>query len=158
MRTSVNQAVKQCCQTTPSSFPSNQTSSFFPSYIMLLTCRARSGVLASTSLTRLNIPRSYSTALASPFLASLRANRPQYPQWHRSTQIRGAKRKAVIDLNDIPQGAIDAGADGLPPQDDEESDYPPLLQQVYNNMLKFSHCVVLTRVGGFYEVRPSLYI
>lgn len=57
----------------------------------------------------------------------------------------------MIDLNDIPQGVIDDGLDELPPQDDD-SEYPPLLQQVYNTMLKFSHCVVITRVGGFYEV------
>jgi DNA mismatch repair ATPase MutS len=57
-----------------------------------------------------------------------------------------------VDLNDLPQGAIDIGLDKLPPQQDEEPEYPPLLQQVRNNMLKFSHCVLLTRVGGFYEL------
>jgi len=50
----------------------------------------------------------------------------------------------------MPQGVIDA--DALPPQNDTEPEYPPLLQQVRNNMLKFSHCVLVTRVGGFYEV------
>ncbi|KAI0583359.1 DNA mismatch repair protein mutS [Pyrenophora tritici-repentis] len=50
----------------------------------------------------------------------------------------------------MQQGVIDA--DALPPQDDSEPDYPPLLQQVRNNMLKFSHCVLVTRVGGFYEL------
>jgi hypothetical protein len=50
----------------------------------------------------------------------------------------------------MQQGALETNA--LPPQDDSEPEYPPLLQQVRNNMLKFSHCVLLTRVGGFYEV------
>ncbi|KAF2132557.1 DNA mismatch repair protein muts [Dothidotthia symphoricarpi CBS 119687] len=50
----------------------------------------------------------------------------------------------------MPQGSIVSNA--LPPQNDAEPDYPPLLQQVQNNMLKFKHCVVLTRVGGFYEL------
>jgi hypothetical protein len=59
-----------------------------------------------------------------------------------------------VALDDMQQGAIEA--DALPPQDDAEPEYPPLLQQVRNNMLKFSHCVVLTRVGGFYEVCASL--
>jgi hypothetical protein len=59
-----------------------------------------------------------------------------------------------VALDDMQQGAIEA--DALPPQDDAEPEYPPLLQQVRNNMLKFSHCVVLTRVGGFYEVSASL--
>jgi hypothetical protein len=67
-------------------------------------------------------------------------------------QLRGAKRKVVIDLDSLPQGPIEDGFDALPPQEDEASDYPPLLQQVHNNMLRFSHCVVITRVGGFYEV------
>lgn len=50
----------------------------------------------------------------------------------------------------MPQGAFTGNA--LPPQEDVEPEYPPLLQQVRNNMVKFSHCVVLTRVGGFYEL------
>lgn len=50
----------------------------------------------------------------------------------------------------MPQGVIKA--DTLPPHDDVEPEYPPLLQSVRNNMIKFSHCVVVTRVGGFYEV------
>ena len=70
--------------------------------------------------------------------------------WNRGLQRRSAKRKATIRLDDVPQGAI--GSDALPPQDDAEPDYPPLLQQVRNNMLKFNHCVLVTRVGGFYEV------
>ena len=55
-----------------------------------------------------------------------------------------------MQLDDIQQGPIQSEA--LLPQNDAEPEYPPLLQQVRNNMLKFSHCVLLTRVGGFYEV------
>lgn len=69
---------------------------------------------------------------------------------HQKPQCRGAKRKATVALDELPQGAIEGAA--LPPQDGTEPDYPPLLQQVRNNMLKFSHCVLVTRVGGFYEV------
>ncbi|KAF2261837.1 DNA mismatch repair protein MutS [Lojkania enalia] len=104
--------------------------------------------------------RRSSTALAFPFLSatrpsrSSRANQPLnvFPKWHQFIQLRGAKRKSTIDLDGIPQGPIDTGVDKLPPQNDEDPDYPPLLQQVRNNMLKFSHCVLLTRVGGFYEL------
>ncbi|KAL6704770.1 MutS protein 1 [Coniothyrium glycines] len=70
--------------------------------------------------------------------------------WLPYGQHRGAKREATMNLEDIPQGTLDAGA--LPSQDDFEPEYPPLLQSVRNNMLKFSHCVVVTRVGGFYEL------
>jgi hypothetical protein len=54
----------------------------------------------------------------------------------------------------MPQGTIPI--DPTPTQDDLEPDYPPLLQQVRNSMLKFPHCVLLTRVGGFYEVGRGL--
>ncbi|KAF2730035.1 DNA mismatch repair protein MutS [Polyplosphaeria fusca] len=72
-------------------------------------------------------------------------------RWLHSTRARKAKRQTTIDLDEFPQGAIEVASDKLPPQD-EEPEYPPLLQQVRNNMLKFSHCVLLTRVGGFYEM------
>lgn len=71
-------------------------------------------------------------------------------KWSQELQRRGAKRKASVNLDDVPQGIIESV--GLPPQDDLDQEYPPLLQQVRNNMLKFNHCVLLTRVGGFYEV------
>jgi hypothetical protein len=103
-----------------------------------------------------NSRRLYSAALT---LSSLSLTRPfTKPRAVRpclqTSQRRGAKRKATVALDDMQQGAIEA--DALPPQDDAEPEYPPLLQQVRNNMLKFSHCVVLTRVGGFYEVCASL--
>ncbi|KAF2442335.1 hypothetical protein P171DRAFT_65803 [Karstenula rhodostoma CBS 690.94] len=99
---------------------------------------------------------SYRRAYASSSLF-LSSTRPRHAsracstqlQWHCFTHARGAKKKATLSVNDIPQGAIDGPP--LPPQDDEP-DYPPLLQEVRNNLLKFSHCVLLTRVGGFYEL------
>jgi hypothetical protein len=96
--------------------------------------------------------KTYSTASRIPFATPTRASansRAQQP-WHHISQQRGAKKTATLALEDLPQGAMESSA--LPPQDDIEPEYPPLLQQVRNNMLKFSHCVVVTRVGGFYEV------
>lgn len=64
---------------------------------------------------------------------------------------RGAKTKTVIKANDLPQG-------GLPPLPPDPSDdvptkaYPPVLQQHLNNIRKFPECVILTRVGDFYEL------
>lgn len=85
-------------------------------------------------------------------VAKPRAQQPLEPHasWHNVSQRRSAKKKATVALNDLPQGSI--GGNALPLQDAEEPEYPPLLQQVRNNMLKFSHCVLVTRVGGFYEV------
>jgi hypothetical protein len=96
--------------------------------------------------------KTYSTASRIPFATPTRAiASSRAPQsWHQISQHRGAKKTATLTLEDLPQGAMESNA--LPPQDDTEPEYPPLLQQVRNNMLKFSHCVVVTRVGGFYEV------
>lgn len=84
-----------------------------------------------------------------PFAKPRAAQHVSLP-WLQASQRRGAKRKTTLQLDDIQQGAIQSEA--LLPQNDAEPEYPPLLQQVRNNMLKFSHCVLLTRVGGFYEV------
>jgi hypothetical protein len=125
-----------------------------------VACRVRSRVLVPKTLASLNqFSRSHSTTFTSPIVSasrSWRASHSRYSKVHQLVWLRGARRKVVIDLDNLPQGAIEDGFDELPPQDDEASDYPPLLQQVHNNMLKFSHCVVITRVGGFYEVCGNL--
>lgn len=61
---------------------------------------------------------------------------------------RGAKRKTILTLDELPQGTLPL--DPLPSE--LEPTYPPVIQQARANMDKFPLCVVLTRVGGFYEV------
>jgi hypothetical protein len=64
---------------------------------------------------------------------------------------RGAKTKASMKVKDLPQGVI--GTNPLPQlESDEAPQYPAVVQGAKNNMIKFSDCVVLTRVGNFYEV------
>lgn len=63
------------------------------------------------------------------------------------------KKKIVtvkLDAKVVPQGVIE----GEPLQDDvaEEGGWPTVIQQALNNMRKFGHCVLLTRVGSFYEL------
>ena len=78
--------------------------------------------------------------------------------WSRSipsvaplAQVRGAKSKTTIKLEDLPQGILEGGP--LPPsQEDEGPGYPIVVQQAWNNMQKFHDCVLLTRVGNFYEL------
>jgi len=71
---------------------------------------------------------------------------------------RGLKRKATIRIKDLPQGPLPPKAAGTVAESDGPA-YPTVIQQARNNMRKFSHCVVLTRVGNFYEVIESfLYI
>jgi DNA mismatch repair ATPase MutS len=66
-------------------------------------------------------------------------------------QRRGAKTTSRKKVKELQQGAI--VADSLPdlPADDEPQ-YPTLLQEAKNNMAKFENCVLLTKVGNFYEL------
>jgi DNA mismatch repair ATPase MutS len=64
---------------------------------------------------------------------------------------RGAKTISRKKVKELQQGAIQADAlDALPA--DDEPQYPTVLQGVRANMAKFENCVLLTRVGNFYEL------
>lgn len=59
-----------------------------------------------------------------------------------------------MTLGELPQGLIVAEPP-LPPAAAEAEDgpaYPTVVLQARRNMLKFDNCVLLTRVGGFYEL------
>ncbi|KAL4802936.1 muts domain V-domain-containing protein [Aspergillus unguis] len=65
-------------------------------------------------------------------------------------QRSSAKTKSTAKLKDLPQGAVK-----LESYQDVAEDtprYPTVVQGHRNNMQKFKNCVVLTRVGGFYEL------
>lgn len=72
------------------------------------------------------------------------------------TQIRGKRTRTVVSLDDLPQGLV--RADSLPasPADEQEPpaapSYPTVVLQARRNMQRFDNCVLLTRVGGFYEL------
>lgn len=73
---------------------------------------------------------------------------PSVPKW-----TRGAKRISKATLTGIPQGPLPKRVtteEDIPKQ--ESPMYPTVIQQALNNMRKFSNCVVLTRVGNFYEL------
>ncbi|KAI1356525.1 muts domain V [Xylaria sp. FL0043] len=68
-----------------------------------------------------------------------------------STQSRGKKTKSSVRLDDLPQGLV--SAEPLPDvQDDGGPAYPTVVLQARRNMQKFENCILLTRVGGFYEL------
>ncbi|KAK2004648.1 muts domain V [Colletotrichum falcatum] len=69
--------------------------------------------------------------------------------WHLSILSRGKKTKSTVKLDDLPQGALPLN---LPPAQDEGPAYPTVVLQARRNMQKFDNCVLLTRVGGFYEL------
>lgn len=65
--------------------------------------------------------------------------------------IRGAKSRATVQLKDLPQGVLES-EHAVREKEDDGPAYPMMIQQARNNMRKFADCVLLTRVGGFYEV------
>lgn len=77
--------------------------------------------------------------------------RPRVPSAVPQVELRrSAKTKSTVQLKDLPQGVVKLEA-----YDDGEDDaprYPTVVQGHRNNMQKFKNCVILTRVGGFYEV------
>ncbi|KAL9077665.1 MAG: hypothetical protein Q9161_000037 [Pseudevernia consocians] len=90
---------------------------------------------------------------------SLADTRPNaYLYHHRSSwgiapkiQYCGAKSRATISLDDLPQNTFTA--DHIIPETENVGPaYPTVVQQARNNMRKFDKCVLLTRVGSFYEL------
>ncbi|KAH8676308.1 muts domain V [Xylariales sp. PMI_506] len=68
---------------------------------------------------------------------------------------RGKKTRTTVNLADLPQGPIkaDLSAAPLPEEEGEKGPaYPTVVLQARQNMVKFENCVLLTRVGGFYEL------
>lgn len=67
------------------------------------------------------------------------------------TRVRGAKTKETVKLESLVQGALTP----IPTSDSDIPDapvYPPVIQQHLNHVKQFRDCVVLTRVGNFYEM------
>jgi len=70
-------------------------------------------------------------------------------------EARKAGKKTILDMNDLPQGLISLRQTIMAPLIEEDrsiGNYPTVVQQAKNNMQKFKHCVLLTRVGSFYEL------
>lgn len=95
----------------------------------------------------------------------------QIPQFPNQQTIRGKKTRTVVSLDDLPQGLIlpttkkgegkskqangKTTTAGLPLEENEplpSPSYPTVMLQARRNMQKFDNCVLLTRVGGFYEI------
>ncbi|KAH0110970.1 muts domain V, partial [Aureobasidium melanogenum] len=80
-------------------------------------------------------------------LATRRSNLPYFA-------VRGAKTKSTIKFQELPQGLLTPAS--LPAveehPDDQTPAYPRVIQQHLNHVSRFSDCVVLTRIGNFYEL------
>ena len=85
--------------------------------------------------------------------------RDPHARWGRPTACgrplqlaRGAKSQAS-NVKDLPQGSV--GGQQAPEREESARVYPQVIQGALNNMTKFSNCVVLTRMGNFYEACES---
>jgi hypothetical protein len=68
--------------------------------------------------------------------------------WPRQ-QERGGKTVSSSGVDDLPQGLIPIEPLAL---EVATPAYPTVVLQALHNMRKFENCVLLTRVGGFYEL------
>lgn len=67
------------------------------------------------------------------------------------TPRKGKKTKTTINIENLPQGLVQSEV--LPVEEiQDEPGYPTVVLQARRNMQKFDSCVLLTRVGGFYEL------
>lgn len=65
--------------------------------------------------------------------------------------MRGKKTSATVKLSDLPQGRVQTQP--LPQEEGNDGPaYPTVVLQARRNMAKFNNCVLLTRVGSFYEL------
>lgn len=64
-------------------------------------------------------------------------------------QKRGKKTKATTRVEDLPPPPFPLEPVSV---EDDVPAYPTVVLQARSNMRKFENCVLLTRVGGFYEL------
>lgn len=66
------------------------------------------------------------------------------------SKARSKKEKISVDVWDLPQGLLPL--EPLVLEKDLKPTYPTVVNQALQNIKKFENCVLLTRVGGFYEL------
>lgn len=91
--------------------------------------------------------------LSPELFAKCSASRWQRP-FHGTSYVAG-KRVSKKLMKELIQGPI-AGAP-LPPSDKDDLRKESLQDVVRNNMRKFPDCVLLTKVGNFYEVCRAMF-
>ncbi|KAF2836596.1 hypothetical protein M501DRAFT_996808 [Patellaria atrata CBS 101060] len=101
-------------------------------------------------------PENSSSKFIHPVLLSRSANtRSKRTPFQRhpitTAHTHRAKKKTTIEFSELPQGIVKSTLP-IPVEEDDGPVYSPVVQQARNNMRKFNHCVLLTRVGNFYEL------
>lgn len=82
-------------------------------------------------------------------------NRQGRPRpWNRSI-YRGIHSRTTVSLSEL-QNEAPGPSNGPPGEDINGKTYPTVVLQALKNMEKHESCVLLTRVGSFYEVTCSV--
>ncbi|KAI1820248.1 muts domain V [Xylaria intraflava] len=124
----------------------------------LLPLLARSGQPYTYNISRV-LPPLASALCTESIIGHAHSNqRPRVPHpglFSTAFQFGGQRRgktKSSFKLEDLPQALVKA--DPLPDLQDHDGlpAYPTVILQARRNMQKFENCVLLTRVGGFYEI------
>jgi hypothetical protein len=123
------------------------TTAFAAAELMKATCRVQGpSSLVSQTLCRRFQHRALST-LCSPLNSSQRRVSPVWAPYRLDRRHAGIKLRKSIE--ELPQGLQ------LPLEpfiEKEASKYSPVIDEVLQNQKRFPKCVLLTRVGQFYEV------
>lgn len=88
---------------------------------------------------------------ARPHLDAFYHRRHKYPLTF--TPVRGAKSRASVQFDDLPQQSADTVEPLQDAEDEKAPSYPTVVREARDNMRKYENCVLLTRVGSFYEVQ-----
>ena len=86
----------------------------------------------------------YLHSLTRPVFSCSNHASPAHQSWKR-----GKKTKSSMKLDDLHQGVIPLEPLAL---EHDTPAYPTVVLQARSNMRKFENCILLTRVGGFYEL------
>ncbi|KAH7035044.1 muts domain V [Microdochium trichocladiopsis] len=137
-------------------------------------CSPVSSRLVSPSLARLSGPSGWWLSLESSHGQLIRGKKtrttlslddlpqgplPSLPETS-TPRRRAPRRSSVVQVTETGDDIVtDPGAEQPKPGEHDEQDeqddgpqYPTVVMQARRNMQKFDNCVLLTRVGGFYEL------
>ena len=89
-------------------------------------------------------------ALAGFQIVAFSTIRIGIPLFTSKIQHRAAKTSSKVQSGDLSQRSLVPEKSPLG-SDDGGPAYPTVVQQARDNMQKFENCILLTRVGSFYE-------